>query len=70
MKPKPQEKPKGKLNQILDTINSLFFPTTKTINFKRKSNKPLAKDWLEEFDREDREQEDSDLKEIEEEFIE
>jgi hypothetical protein len=67
-KPKPQAQQKGKLRQILETFNSLLFPTTKLYIVKGKSNKPIKKDFMKDLDREAQESEERDLREIEEEF--
>jgi hypothetical protein len=68
LKPQAQQQQKGKLGQFVDTINSLFFPTTKRYILKGK-NKPLPKDWLEKYDTEEQQNLEEDLKAISEEWF-
>ena len=68
MKPQEQQqKPKAKLVQFLETLESLFIPTTKRYILKGKS-KPLAKDFWKPYDTEAQESEESDLQDLIEEF--
>jgi hypothetical protein len=63
-----QQKPKGKLQSFLETLNFLFVPTTKRYILKGKS-KPLPKDWLEKYDTEEQENLEEDLTAISEEWF-
>ena len=66
--PQAEQKPKGKLQQLLETLNFLFVPSTKRYILKGK-NKPLPEDWLEKYDTEEQENLEEDLTAISEEWF-